>query len=74
MKEEKGKLGPRTQSQPHGPELLSPLEQSINKRKHEGKKRKVSQAHTNQENMPKKKRNGNQRPPGPPQSPKEPKR
>ena len=56
MKEErKEKLGPRPQSQPHGPELLSPLEQAINRRKHEGKKREVSQARTIQENMPKKK-------------------
>ena len=56
MKEErKEKLGPRPQSQPHGPELLSPLKQAITKRKPEGKKREVSQARTLQENMPKKK-------------------
>ena len=56
MKEErKEKLGPGPQSQPHGPELLSPLEQAINRRKPEGKKQEVSQARTLQENMPKKK-------------------
>ena len=73
MKEErKEKLGPRPQSQPHGPELLSPLEQASNRRKHEGKKREVSQARTIQENMPKKK-GMETNPPGPPQSPEEPK-